>query len=310
MNTLLENGSLREMKFGSNFSYIFKENGDFATTQYKVMRNQTSAYLLPCVSTRYNGQIQLYYQTGERKPFSSIFPSLDSYGFRAAVSGIIAAAIQVKNIGFLSCENIDISFDKIYIDTATYQAALVYVPSKMTLFPDSSAFENELRSELVKLIGSATIFLTPKTMALAADLTNGKLTLEEVYQHIIKVDAPASEAADIQPENNAPIPEPEHKLGKLALRLNGSGQKFEIQINKNPFVIGKSESADGVLENKYISKKHCQISSRNGRYYLMDLGSVNKSYINRKLLQPEQDYPLEDGDEVRLANIDFKVVIR
>lgn len=319
MNPLLKNGTIVEMKSGTNFSYIFRDNDDFASTQYKVLRNQTTAHLLPCICAHYNGQIELNYLTMERKPFSALFPSLDAYAFRSAVAGILAAAIQVKNIGFLSCENIDISFDKIFIDTATFQAALVYIPSKKTLYKDGADFENELRSQLVRLISDVTVFLTPKTMALAADLSNGKLSLEEVLQHIISMrdfennasldagsrkddsdggDSDGGEAAD-------------EKKGVLILRRAGEKNKLEIRVSKPPFVIGKSGEADGVIsDNEYISKRHCKVTAKDGRYFLTDLNSVNRSYINGKVLEPEREYPLKEGDVVRLANADFHVFIR
>ena len=321
MNPLLKSGAIEEMRSGTNFSYIFRDNDDFASTQYKVLRNQTTVHLLPCVCAHYNGQIELNYLTGERKPFSTLFPSLDAYAFRSAVAGILAAAIQVKNIGFLSCENIDISFDKIFIDTATFQAALVYIPSKKTLYQDVSDFENELRSELVRLISDVTVFLTPKTMALAADLSNGKLSLEEVLEHIIAMrDFENGAMLDPGPAKGDPSEDDKQKAsespsgeksGMLALRHSDDKNTIEIRINKVPFIIGKSSEADGTIaSNEFISKRHCRVTSRNGRYYLADLSSVNHSYINGKILEPEREYPLKEGDVVRLANADFQVYIR
>ncbi len=320
MNPLLKNGTIIEMKSGTNFSYIFRDNDDFASTQYKVLRNQTTAHLLPCICAHYNGQIELNYLTLERKPFSTLFPSLDAYAFRSAVAGILAAAIQVKNIGFLSCENIDISFDKIFIDTATFQAALVYIPSKKTLYKDGADFENELRSQLVRLISDVTVFLTPKTMALAADLSNGKLSLEEVLQHIItmrdfennaSLDAGSLKDGDAESDGPADGDGQADTKKVLTLRHSGDKSNLEIRVSKLPFVIGKSSESDGVIaDNEYISKRHCKVTGKDGKYFLTDLGSVNHSYINGKPIEPEREYPLKDGDVIRLANADFRVLIR
>ena len=317
MKPLLENAHLVEIKSGNNFAYVFRNNDDFALTQYKVQHNQSSTNLLPCVRTRYNGQIELYYMTGDRKAFSTIFSTLDANAFSATVAGILAAVIGVKKIGFLSSENIDISFDKIYIDTATNQAALVYIPTKVSLFPDGTAVENELRANLVKLIGSETVFLTPKIMELANDLSDGKRTLEDVYQRMTKGNfAPLKSEFGKEPRNNSnftnPHITPERKSESgMTLREINTNRRLEICVNRNPFVIGKNERADAILSgNEYISKRHCRVSQRAGQYYLSDLGSVNKTYINGQVLQPERDYPLNDGDIVRLANLDFKVMIQ
>lgn len=54
-----------------------------------------------------------------------------------------------------------------------------------------------------------------------------------------------------------------------------------------------------------VSRAHARIFERNGRYYIMDLGSTNKTFINGEPLSPNAEAPLIQGTKIRLAKEDF-----
>ena len=112
----------------------------------------------------YNGKVQLYYLTDGYKSLTSMLPSLDAENFLTIVSNLFADIIAVKNNGFLSCQNIDVSSEHIFIDPSTYKISLVYLPIGKRLFYDVSAFENELRTSLIKFIQGIPSLSSPKTM--------------------------------------------------------------------------------------------------------------------------------------------------
>ena len=80
-----------------------------------------------------------------------------------------------------------------------------------------------------------------------------------------------------------------------------------IRIKKPVFRIGKEENCvDYVVSNNIaISRSHADIISRNGKYFVFDLRSKNKSYINNRVLPAEHEVEIFDGDVLRLANEDF-----
>lgn len=80
-----------------------------------------------------------------------------------------------------------------------------------------------------------------------------------------------------------------------------------VRINKPVFRIGKEEHCVDyvVADNAAISRSHADIISRNGRYFVLDLRSKNKTYINNRVLPTEQEVEIFDGDILRLANEDF-----
>ena len=140
MNVLLENNFIEEMMCGSNFSYILNDNSSFLSTEYKVLQSQVNSCFVKCMKMMYNGKVQLYYLTNGLKTFASMIPSLDAEGFMTVIANLFSDIIDVKHNGFLSCQNIDIAFERIYVDSLTFYVSLVYLPLSKRLYPDSPSF--------------------------------------------------------------------------------------------------------------------------------------------------------------------------
>ena len=181
MNTLIENNYISEMECGSNFSYVLSDNSTFLSTEYKVLQSQANSCFVRCMKMMYNGHVQLYYLTKGLKSFASMIPSLDAESFLTIVSNLLSDIIDVKHNGFLSCQNIDIAFERIYVDPTTYKVSLVYLPLSKRIYDDNASFENEIRTGLIKLISGISALSSPKTMQFSADLSNGTLSIEDLF---------------------------------------------------------------------------------------------------------------------------------
>lgn len=300
MNALLENEYIAEMACGSNFSYILSDNSAFLSTEYKVLQSQATGCFVKCMKMMYNGKVQIYYLTKAMKPFSSMIPSLDADSFLTIAANLFADIIEVEHNGFLSCQNIDIAFNRIYVDPSTYKVSLVYLPLSKRIYDDPSSFENEVRTSLVKLISGVSSISSAKTMQLSADLSNGTLTMDDLFYHI-KGGKGTSSDGDGTPAG----------CNSLRMIAMNAPTRVEIVLTKDSFVIGKkAELCDGVVSfNKMISRSHCKITKNGTQYYITDLQSANGTFVNKVRLQPNQPYPIRNGDIVRLANSDFQVSI-
>ena len=172
MNALVENGIISEMECGNNFAYIINDSNLFLSTEYKVLQSQEEGCFVKCMKLLYNGKIQFYYLVNGYKSLAKLFSTIDADGFMTIMTNVFSSIISVQNNGFLSCQNIDISFERIYVDPNTYKVALVYLPVNKRFFSDEASFENELRTSLVKVISSITTLSSPKTTQFMADLSN------------------------------------------------------------------------------------------------------------------------------------------
>jgi len=311
MNALVEKGFMIEMACGSNFSYVLSDNSAFLSTEYKVLQSQANSCFVKCMKMLYNGKIQLFYLTKTLKPFSALLPSLDADSFLTIVGNLLADIIDVKHNGFLSCQNIDISFDKVFVDPATYKVSLVYVPVSKRIYEDSSTFENEVRTGLVKLITGISTLSVPKTMQLASDLSNGLMTIEDLSARVKGGKNTSGGSSSGGSSNSGNKGNTGNNSGKLRIIAMNAPTRVEIDVTKDSFIIGKNASSvDGVISfNKMISRVHCRIDSRNGDYTITDLQSANGTYVNKIKLQPNQPHPIKNGDVIRLANSDFQVSV-
>lgn len=65
-----------------------------------------------------------------------------------------------------------------------------------------------------------------------------------------------------------------------------------------PLVLGRSGQSDVVLGDESISRKHFQISPRQGTWFIEDLGSRHGTYVQSAKLGEGQSLPLKNGDMI------------
>ncbi len=83
--------------------------------------------------------------------------------------------------------------------------------------------------------------------------------------------------------------------------------KEKILINKPSFRIGKERKYCDyfVSDNNAVSRSHADIITREKRYYIIDLNSTNKTYVDGRAIPIEREVEIFSGANLRLANEDF-----
>lgn len=81
----------------------------------------------------------------------------------------------------------------------------------------------------------------------------------------------------------------------------------EIKINKSVFRIGTDAAQCDycIKDNHAVSRRHLDIICRNGRYYVSDNKSTNKSYLDGKVLPVGEEIEINDGSILKLADEEF-----
>lgn len=308
MNMLLEQNQISELICGSNYTCILRDNSMFLPTEYKVLQSQNNSCFVKCMKMTYNGKIQFYYLTSQYQSLSSILQTINPDNFMTVVSNLLSDINDVKNNGFLSCQNIDISFEHIFVDTSNYQVKLIYIPIGQKAFPDNAFFENELRTNLVKIISKTNSLSSPKTIQLMSDLSNGMIQLDELCKRI----KGNQQYLNLNSNDNDFVKDGiSHPQTYCRLTLRNSASPVEINVTKDEFIIGKKQGAvDCVLTfNKMISRIHCKISKTSAGFFVSDLHSANGTFLNGIKLIPDRQCPLRNGDVVKMANSEFQVYI-
>lgn len=55
----------------------------------------------------------------------------------------------------------------------------------------------------------------------------------------------------------------------------------------------------------FISSRHAQISKKDGKWFITDLHSTNKTYVNNVQLTPDVPTEIKESDVIILANVSF-----
>ncbi len=102
----------------------------------------------------------------------------------------------------------------------------------------------------------------------------------------------------------------------LKLTILDSGRDVEVPLTRE-VNIGRLDSTsgwfpevdltnDGGLE-KGVSRHHAKITRRGREVFIEDLGSVNGTFLNRKMLIPYLPRTLKSGDELQLGTVILRV---
>lgn len=80
-----------------------------------------------------------------------------------------------------------------------------------------------------------------------------------------------------------------------------------ISVNKPVFRIGKERSYVDyfVTNNIAVSRSHADIITRGNKYFVKDLNSKNRTYINNQELPIHMEVEIHDGDRLKLGNEEF-----
>ena len=91
------------------------------------------------------------------------------------------------------------------------------------------------------------------------------------------------------------------------VRLIRKSSGETIYINKLNFRLGREDGSVDycISDNKKISRAHADIILRGSQWYIVDLKSKNRTFLNDRVLQASVEAPLHDGDVIKLNNEEF-----
>lgn len=76
-------------------------------------------------------------------------------------------------------------------------------------------------------------------------------------------------------------------------------QQFKLE-GRDRWYAGRDSSAEILISDHRVSRKQFEIRKVDLHYEILDLGSVNGTYINEKLLESQQSVALKSGDLIRV----------
>jgi pSer/pThr/pTyr-binding forkhead associated (FHA) protein len=92
---------------------------------------------------------------------------------------------------------------------------------------------------------------------------------------------------------------------QFALRVSsGFNQGALIPLSKKKSILGRSFKAAIPLEDERASREHTQIVNEAGKFFVVDMGSTNGTYLNDVLVR--EKHALSPGDLIRIGSSVFR----
>jgi len=105
--------------------------------------------------------------------------------------------------------------------------------------------------------------------------------------------------ADIAAEDMQPLA---RGMGVLIVK-RGHYAGSQFQLDRPVMTVGRHPDSDIFLDDITVSRRHAEFRRENGKFLVVDHGSLNSTYVNR---EPVDSAALADGDEVQIGN--FRLV--
>lgn len=187
MNNLGLDDLIKESRDNTNISYMLEQENLFFETGYKVLQNQEKNGFIKCVKVSHNGKIKLVYDISKYKSFQSLLHQITMENFLAIVGRVLEIVSEVKNNGFMQCENIDVNLDKIFIDNNNLNVFLIYLSVNIqTNLSSIGTFERELKKNLAEAISENKNLNKEMAYGLFDDLQNDNYRLDEIKDNMQK----------------------------------------------------------------------------------------------------------------------------
>lgn len=123
---------------------------------------------------------------------------------------------------------------------------------------------------------------------------------EEIFEHIPEPEISGKEQEGMFGETEALFSMAAR--GPASLVSREPGELATIYLDQEFTVVGKlAGAADAVVPVPTVSRVHARIRKKDGEYFLADLNSRNGTSVNGQMLKNEEEYRLQDEDEVDFA---------
>ena len=287
-----------------NAPMYYDENG------FRMLESQFQKGFVPCRKNASNGVITIDYVLSQYVSLYDLLPTMNPAMFRNVVTSLLEKINFFRENSYLKCENTYLSVDRIFVDRARYEAHLVYLPLKSENNEDCLPyFEKKMKDNIAKLYNIYSNVHDAANANIIAQLTGAPVAQEQVYTPPVQPEySPVQPATPYAPPV-PPVPPvaPTPYVASRSFVLCSKGATPDIEINKDEFIIGKSQQrVDGVvMGSNLVSRVHCKMVMRNGECSVVDLNSLNGTFVNGNKLTPGAEYRISDGAVLSVADVQF-----
>src|SRR5579859_6703579 len=87
--------------------------------------------------------------------------------------------------------------------------------------------------------------------------------------------------------------------------VNRPNADQHFSLTDSPLVVGRNPDCAIVLASPAVSREHARVFRKGDQFYVQDLRSQNKTFLNNKEVAPDRPAPLHHCDRVRICDCWF-----
>lgn len=289
-------------KIAGHLAFQFEENEEFFDLGYKVLNKQHIEEMLSCIHVKYNLCDRLLYDIEQYVSLEEIVADLDEETSLNILSSFFSFLLEVGDNGFVPLEAVQVGLDTIFLDQKKKVYYIVLPIAKECNIGDYRNWNKRMWDTVNELCGAI----------------NSEKE-EQIKKYLFEKGKMLDNIRELMPvlKNNIGVTQisksmrSEKRQKELQLLHDGKYGQFAFYVLKKEFIIGKRrDSVDGYLGmSEAISRMHCRIIRQEDKFLVMDMGSLNHTFVNGTLVRSQEVRELKHGDTLRIADIDFKVCI-
>ena len=248
----------------------------------------------------------------------------------------MTSAIEKLNDANYNLQRIFLSYDKVFISAATHEIFFIYIPvqgfdaggnihdffhSLVQQCKFSGKENNDYVKEYVQIFNDSASFsifdvkaYLERINSKPKKIINCPFCGEEVAQGTTYCPECAHKIENEEEPKPKPVSKPkpqvqtESRIIEPILIRNINHEV--IRITAQVFIIGRQPDACHycISDNQMLGRKHACIISRERGYFVMDLNTTNKTFLNGSVVAPATEIEINDGDELTFANEKFTFI--
>lgn len=294
MNTMQKN---RLLLFGEQFAYSLTDAQNFAQTEYKVINNEKNLNVVSCIRIQFNDQNLLFFLPSGT-PLKKIQNSFGVHEYCVTMSRFLEEVRKVQTNGFLNVRNVDLSRNRIFLDSETQKIFITYVPCRDHLYSDQNDFDKNLKNLCLQILVENPGLQNKDGLTIREAIKNCPGDADSLYKIISEAEEKGFSDSDWEQRPSG--------SGQLLLKSVNPAFNLRFQIRTDRFILGrKADAVNGLIGcSPLVGRVHAVISRSNGQFYISDMKSKNGTFINDvQVLRPTL---IRNGDVIRLGNVDFR----
>ena len=272
------------------------DDSNLSHLQMKMMNHYGIDAVLPCFIVHWNETYELIYLLQGRIPVKEQSIDFSKDQCIQMVRKLMEALVQIEKSGYLFPENVLIDREFLFYDRKTQKLDILYFPEEMGNGQSTGSFCGGILHDLSDLMENTKLRGVFEWEQ--CKINFAKCTSTESMYHYFQNSFPESGSAKRGGGRR--------KIATVVLKEKNKGIELRMPIGSGECVIGRG-NVYALNQFPTVSGRHCKLYMREGKAFVMDLGSTNGTFLNGEILKPSREYLIQEKEELALSSLKFAI---